>query len=42
MAALLDASTGMLYVDANLDGITDLKIELTGVTTITGNAFLLI
>lgn len=44
----LDSSTGTLYMDATSsgaagtsDGIADLAIMLTGVTTITANAFVI-
>jgi Ca2+-binding RTX toxin-like protein len=39
--AALDQTTGMLYLDTNADAVVDLRIELTGVTTLTTAAFLL-
>lgn len=41
-AAVLDSSTGRLYVDLNADGIIDSVIALTGVTTITAAAFVIV
>jgi Ca2+-binding RTX toxin-like protein len=41
IAAALDASTGLLYVDTNADGAVDLEIELSGVKTLTSAAFVL-
>ncbi|CAN1489251.1 RTX calcium-binding nonapeptide repeat [Rhabdaerophilaceae bacterium] len=38
----LDSSTGLVYVDVNSDGNIDSVVELTGVTTITAAAFLLV
>lgn len=35
----LDSSTGLLYADTSDNGIADMVIELTGVTTIDENAF---
>jgi hypothetical protein len=39
--AALNSTTGDLYVDINGDGVTDLYLHLTGVSTLTAAAFLI-
>lgn len=40
--AALNSSTGDLYMDINGDGVADLYVHLTGVTTLTAAAFLIV